>query len=451
MCIRSTLIQKLIDFDRYKMGVVSNTDFQSFLSMNTTTLWESVRKLCSPDEYAATLIASSLFSSTKNRLRFYRSVVENPFVAQEAKTKFIHWFTQMQRTYWSFSRLAQKWRWRKPRIQIYTDLYMNTLELSHPHTYPLMQMNNVYLFTLSNLTNIILTAITHADHFCHSPLPIKNPYNNLMFSKSDLYNIYFRIKRVYIKVPVFLQRFFECEFNVYQFKIECETKLREHAIREYVKSAEAIDLYGDIDMMIREVDKNRYLRISPRFPLRLVVQAFRPMLPMYYLSLYSFDKTQRDYCAIRLDRELRRFIYENPKFGQKTGRFVTSHTNPFVETEVVEYYNKWSQPSTVPANVKHYMKNHVFQDTVYEQYMVQGDVDFAYLGLCPPPMTASQLFGHTPPPPSLEESEEEEDEASAQADDEDEEDSVPEQPQISEEIEEDPFSEEDQEEEDYDW
>jgi hypothetical protein len=402
--------------------------------------------------------------------------MDNPFVLPPVREIFIQWFAKMQRIYWAFSSIAKKWRWRRPKIQIHTDLYMNTLDQIHPHTFHLMQLNNVYLFTLSNLTNIILNAITHSDHFYHNPLPIKNPYNNVGLSKPDLYNIYFRIRSVYIKVPMFIQRFFECEFNIYRFKLECESELREHAITEYIKSADPIELYGDIETMITEYDKNKYLRISPRFPYNLVVQAFKPFLHTYYVSLYSFDKSHRDYAKVKLHTELTRFIYANTMFGQNTGKFMRSQTNPFVETDTIEYHRKWVHPKVVPSGTKNYMNNHSFNDEVFERYIVHGDVDMVYMHTSVEPTTSAQLFTMpgiretirepitretiTRAPETITRTTEEdsEEESSQQDDDADDEDTVADHniTVIAAEEEEDTLSEvsdylEEAEEEDYDW
>jgi hypothetical protein len=304
--------------------------------------------------------------------------MDNVFLYEGVKDLFSIWFAKMQRTYWGFTRLALKWKQRIPKIQIHTDLYMNELEIAHLHTYSLVQLDNVYLFTLSNLVNLITTAITHSVHFRHAPLHVKNPYNNVEFSKSDLYNIYFRVLATYIKVPFFFRRFFECDFNIYRFKVECEVELREKAIREYVKSADYLDVFADVQTMMYKYDTNRYIRITNGFEKKLVVDAFRPFLATYYLSLYSFDSTQQTYCKMKLEREIPQFAYTNYLFGQRTGDKMQSPENPFVTTRYEKYHTKWETLKPARLSVDHFMQSHIYDDRVFDRYLEQGDVNLAY-------------------------------------------------------------------------
>lgn len=346
-------------------------------------MWNIISRECSQNEYLAKIVVANFLANTKHRLVFYKNVIDNVFLYEGVKDIFAAWFARMQRTYWGFTRLAILWKRRIPKIQIYTDLYMNELDIGHLHTYSLMQRGNVYLFTLSNLVNLITTAITNSVHFRHAPLHVKNPYNNIEFSKSDLYNIYFRVLDTYIKVPFFLRRFFECDFNIYRFKMECEVELREKAIREYANTVDYREVFGDVEAMIRKYDTNRYIRISNGFDRKLVVKAFRPFLATYYLSLFSFDATQQTYCKLQLEREIPQFTYTNYLFGQRTGDNVRSSESPFVYTPYEEYHTKWEMPKRPRLAVEHFMRSHIFKDIVFDRYAEQGDVNSAYsLPIC---------------------------------------------------------------------
>lgn len=395
MSIRYTIMRKMLVVDNHTSVAEANLWNIHAFAIHQMMMWETIYKKSTKTEYIAKLVVASFIAKPNHRILFYKSVMENVFLYPEVKELFSEWFIKMQRTYWGFSRLALIWKWRKPRIQIYTDLYMNELEISHKHTYPMMQLGNVYLFALSNLVNLITTAICHANHFCNEPLPIKNPYNNVTISKADLYNIYFRVRDIYIKTPFFFRRFFECNFNVYLFKLECESELREHAIRDYVKSADYKDIYADIEMMIRKYDPNKYMRISYGVDKKTIVDAFRPFLSTYYLSLYSFNRTQQSNCEMKLSRELCKFIYMNYMFGKKTGKKIPSSENPFVPSEKTEYHLKLIHPSRPPLSVEYFMKSHVFDDHVFDRYIIHGDTNVAYIEPVVPMLRTSVLFGHT--------------------------------------------------------
>jgi len=445
MALRYVIMHKIVNMEKYTPVIQNNMWNVTAFAIEKMMMWESVRKECTQYEYMAKLVTASFLGTFNHRLAFYKNVMDNAFLYPAVKDLFSLLFCKMQRTYWLFLRLTLRWKWRRPRIQIHTDLYMNEIDRSHPHTYTLMQVGNVYLFTLSNLVNLITTAICHANHFCHEPLPIKNPYNNIAFSKTDLYNIYFRVRETYLKVPFFLRRFFECDFNIYQFKMECEKELREQAIKDYVNSADYRDVVADIETMIRKYDPNKYINISSGVGAKVIVDAFRPFLTTYYLSLFSFDRMQKSYCEMQLGRDLTKFIYTNYQFGQKTGRKIPSDNNPFILTRKPEYHLKWIRPSHVRLSVEHFMKSHLYDDRVFDRYIVQGDVNMAYVL----PVRSMDLFVGTDGSsnPVLTESESEPDETHV-ASDSDEENA----PVIAEE---DALSEasdyQEEAEEDYDW
>lgn len=380
--IRYTIIRKMIETTTTTTSILQTEDANMWniraFNSEQMRMWNIISKECSQNEYLAKIVVSNFMGKDQLRLIFYKNVMDNVFLYDDVKDVFSIWFSQMQRAYWAFTRLAIKWKRRNPKIQIHTDLYMNELEIAHLHTYSLMQLDNVYLFTLSNLVNLITTAITHSVHFRHAPLHVKNPYNNVEFSKSDLYNIYFRVLATYIKVPFFFRRFFECDFNIYRFKMECEVELREKAIREYVKTADYLDVFADVQSMMYKYDTNRYIRITNGFEKKLVVDAFRPFLATYYLSMYSFDTTQQNYCKLKLERDIPQFAYTNYLFGQRTGDKLRSPENPFVTTRYEKYHTKWEIPKPARASVDHFMKSHIFDDRVFDRYVEQGDVNLAY-------------------------------------------------------------------------
>ena len=54
------------------------------------------------------------------------------------------------------------------------------------------------------LKKIVQKSLSNSDEMYSDPLPIKNPYNNLPFSKSNLYTLYFFIKKSDYVMPVII-------------------------------------------------------------------------------------------------------------------------------------------------------------------------------------------------------------------------------------------------------
>lgn len=375
-----------------------------------------------------------------SKMRFVKRLTQNPFLTPSILDKIFGYFSKAQRTYYAFSRLLRIWKLRRAKVQIQMDLYMNDLDKRHLHTFVLLQQNNLYYFSLTNLINIIVTAITHSSHFFHSPLPVKNPYNNVVFSKADLYNVYFSAVRVYIKIPAFFRRFFECDFDVYRFKMEHESALQKHAILQYIESANSDKLVEDIRDMLNVYNIRGSLRFVSGFPENAILKAFRPFLLDYYLSHYSFSRVDSEYAEYRLTHQLRQWFDMNPHFGKRAIEKSFVQKDGFVET--------FSTASKSESRVQHFMSNHIFDSATFDRYTRNGNTNLTYLD----PVVISQIppFRMVQPPipipttQSRELSESDSDEEEADDSDEEEDDNPPVIQEESEEAEPD-------EEEEIDW
>jgi len=132
-------------------------------------------------------------------------------------------FESAQRQYHILLRFINKLRLRRSVLRIQTDLILNPISESHRNVVAVHHNGNKYLFTVMDITKIIESSILNSSHMVSSPIAVKNPYNNLPFTKSSLYNLYFQIKsRDFILSPAF-HNYFLCNFNLKRFKLE--TKL----------------------------------------------------------------------------------------------------------------------------------------------------------------------------------------------------------------------------------
>ena len=64
---------------------------------------------------------------------------------------------------------------------------------------------------------IINNALSNSPDFFSVPLVIKNPYNNVPFNKSTLYNIYFNIMSKTYIVSELIHKFFLTNFDINKF------------------------------------------------------------------------------------------------------------------------------------------------------------------------------------------------------------------------------------------
>jgi hypothetical protein len=315
--------------------------------------------------------------------------------------KYAILYAKMRKTYNAFKLLLRTWKIRKMPIRQKTDLYMNELDPRHHNTFQLIQPTGVYYFSLNNLSRIIVDSITNQNNMFIEPLTARNPYTNLPLSKTDLFNIYLKIRLGGIKINAFLQKYYECEFNAYEFRFRYENEMRNDSVGQYLKSASKDDLYREICEMLETYKMRRRIRMDPGFPRELFVDALYAHLELYLLSRYSFCSTTRAYSKRRLKTKLSQFAEANPVFGKRI-----NHGDPSPK-----YYANIYHPSRYSQY--YYMHTHIYQDdNIFEQYVDYGDVFQAYNAEIE---EEYEPIPNPPPPPPLEQSQEESDDEETHA------------------------------------
>lgn len=245
--------------------------------------------------------------------------VNNIFLSVETKDHLRNIFEQSQRTYFAMTRFANLVRHKINKEKIDFDLRMEPIDIRNKYTIRLYHENAVYYFVLTDLVNIIQTAITHSDDMFERALYPKNPYNNVAFTKVNLYNIYFRIKFSFINMPTWVELFYKCGFDIDLFKIDNEHRLREEYVKHYINNGSLICLYGELEsMLVRYKRIFRNVNIHPEFPKQELVEIFRPYLFLYVMSIDFIDGSEKKYLSeVILKKKLQEFVAHNENFGRR--------------------------------------------------------------------------------------------------------------------------------------
>ena len=171
--------------------------------------------------------------SIQNKFMFLNEIIQNIFYTEEIKEKFLDYFNKIQKTYNAFSRLAFLYRYKKAKVMVNTDLIMNEIKENDKYIYCLFQNNCKYLFNIHELIKIVDNSIANSHHFFSNPMPIKNPYNNIVLNKSTLYNIYFYIQIKTSLHPELFYYFFKTNFDLNKFVKKHQYLLRNFSIKKY--------------------------------------------------------------------------------------------------------------------------------------------------------------------------------------------------------------------------
>jgi len=151
------------------------------------------------------------------KFSFLNKSLQDIFLREnDKKEEFIYYFCKIQKTYNALNRFAFKYKYNKSKIVVNTDMGLNEINEAQKNILCILHKNAKYLFTANDIVNIINTSLINNYEFFAEPLCIKNPYNNLPFTKSILYSIYLFIKFKTNLRPELLFHFF-IVILIYQF------------------------------------------------------------------------------------------------------------------------------------------------------------------------------------------------------------------------------------------
>jgi len=264
-----------------------------------------------------------IFDIRKNgKFVLLKSIIENMFCSDEFKERIINLFCSIQKINNGFSRLAYIYKNKKAPIKIATDMFLNPIKKTDKNVICIFDSKNSckYLFTINDLMQIIKKSLTNSPNFFSDPSECKNPYTNIPFNKSTLYNIYFFIKYKSYIMPDLIQSFFMANFNLENFRKENLYIIREYAIKDYVDNLEHSEAEDYIYTMIKTYYRKK-INISDDFPKNKLYEIMKPYLHYYFIATYSLCFEKRHEYFHKLCYKIRRFFKFNPKFGRKYIKF----------------------------------------------------------------------------------------------------------------------------------
>lgn len=310
----------------------------------------------------------------KNKFHFFLSVqsgFSGELLGEKGKRDFENLFITIQKTYHAFQRFSFIYKIKKAKFIVNTDLCLNPISIDLKDVICIFQENNKYLFRARELIKIIETALTNAPGFFCDPLKIKNPYNNMPFNKSTLYNIYFFVKyNTHIYSEIF-HHFFMCNFNLTKFFLENENLLREYAIDNYIRNGSTIALYIDIMEMLDFYNEECELRrmqnkilVHEDFPKKELIEIMRPYLKLYLNFSYNMSNVKKQHCRRILIKKLIAFNKYNKRFGKKFFKLGRDETN---QVSMIPDFDK-SYIKFIPGNNETFMNSHLEINHNFEEF-----------------------------------------------------------------------------------
>ena len=289
------------------------------------------------------------YNKRKEKYHFFLQTINNIFLSDLHKKQFINIFCKLQQLYFAFNRIFYMHKYKKSTITVNADLTLAPICENEPNIICIFQNNHRYLFNVKDLIKIVNNSLSNSCNFFIEPIVCKNPYNNILFNKSTLYNIYFYIRNHTKIYPEILHAFFLTNFVLPDFILKYSYLLREYTLSRYITNTSHRTLHYDIKDMLQEynaINKTKPITIHEDFPKKDLINILKPYLMLYLKSKYSLIENIKTDSETLLYTKLTRFYYYNPAFGRqklvptyvlKNGKIVVEYSQEFNKVHIAFY------------------------------------------------------------------------------------------------------------------
>ena len=244
------------------------------------------------------IVMMNNISSNKSKFTCLNETLNNFYfnVKPHEKGDFLNIFYKIQKIYHTLNKLSYLYKYKKTNITVNTDLQLNEIQLGQDNVICIYHINSRYLFKINELLKLIYTSLTNSYSFFCEPITIKNPYNNIPFSKSILFYIYYflisysKIKFINSRYLDIFLKFKDCNFNLTKFVNDYQYLLREYVIINYLNNSSNPILIDQIHRMIDYYNsrfKRNKIEICDNFPQDILIKVMKPYLHLKLISDYS--------------------------------------------------------------------------------------------------------------------------------------------------------------------
>jgi len=247
---------------------------------------------------------------------------------------FYDLFFKIQQLNYAVCKIKNAYRFKKARLYNTDDLYMNPISPTDKNVVVLLQNNTKYVFHIRELIQSINNSLSNCSYFFSEPIVCKNPYTNIPFTKSALYNIYFAIRESTYLMPILLHQYFLSNFNYSDFSNNNEEMINNEYLKSYVENHCLENIHKQVKEMFVTYDIKLY--VHRRFPEDILYNIMKPYLKLYFISTYSMNYYKKHVANELLKVKLKKFMKYNPTFGRQKIKFYSE--NIFQKVKKIKYY-----------------------------------------------------------------------------------------------------------------
>jgi hypothetical protein len=244
-----------------------------------------------------------------------RNILESPFISDDLKNKIFSIFSTTQRQYLILNKFIYICKFKQASFyESDNDLFCNPLDqFPNSQKVIILHKKRKYIFRLTDLMNSWKNSLTHSEELFPSMQDFRNPYTNIPFKKSNLYNIYFALYFSPLQIHFLIQEYFNINFSQKYFCIKFSSVLKDIAIQNFIETTNNTELVDDIKEMCNKYyngdnDVDFSINFNERFK---IIKTMKEYLYIYYLSEYSQNKKVKRLSINFLNKEFKQFILAN--------------------------------------------------------------------------------------------------------------------------------------------
>lgn len=322
-------------------------------------------------------VKGSNYESFFNCIRFRHSskfeqlkeLLNNQFISDLVREDILNIFSKIQKCLYAISKLKRIIRLKRTLLYNTDDLYMNPISPMGKNVIVISQNNTRYVFHIRELMHAINCSLSNCCHFFPSSIICKNPYTNIPFSKSALYNIYFAVRSSTYLMPILFHKYFLCNFDYYTFCMENNGLINEEYLKTYLENSCLSNVFETVVEMFEM--HNMKCNIHKTFPKEELYGIMKPYLKLYFISNFSINRQKKRHSFHILHKKLHYFINYNSNFGRRKVRLIP--VRPFSKYNKCTHYFDNKYPHFVDEyerdmNVSSFMTSHLEEcvDTIDE-------------------------------------------------------------------------------------
>lgn len=289
--------------------------------------------------------------------KYYKYVNNNVFFSHKIKENYFNAFTLAQKHKFALKKFLHIWRFKRLKhCSVETDLLLTPLtKYPDNQKIKLIHINTIYTFRLTDIINIWMKSLTHSISLSPEPQIPKNPYLNIEFTPTHLWQVYIKLfNETRFRIPNMIHVFIKNNMSLEDFRKEAYPELIHIAIETYISVASVSSLYLDCINMVarfrRQLNTRLYNDVDQNEKIR-AVKLLKPTLKNYIYFIMSCNPTIKIERKLKIIPELVRIFNDNPNLGRRNNIHITVPNNhiDFLRSRGLSVPRLYSVPTTPPS------------------------------------------------------------------------------------------------------